>query len=454
MSKLRRHQRIGVRKIKRARGRTLLADEMGLGKSLQALWYAMKGRHYPVIIVCPSGLKANWQAEISHHLGMRSAIVNSNKKSKQAKRAIRSTKFVIISYNMLGSWTKQLRKLKPGLVIIDEGHYIQSRFTQRTQNVYALCRKQQRILILTGTPIGNTPVNIWPIIHLLWPERFSSFTTFAWKYCEPKKTPWGWQYKGAKNLPRLHRRLIKAGMIRRRKADVLKSLPKKARYVVPLTLDNRREYDRAENHFIQWLMSIGHKRLFGALKAERLVKMGYLKRLAARLKMKAVFEWIDDFLRNSEGKLLLFAVHKKIVQALHTRYQKLSVVIDGSKSNDERRRAEKRFQNDDKVRILIGNIKAAGVGLNLTAADTVAFIELPWKPADCEQAEDRCYGRLNDLHGASCYYLIAHNTIEERLCEIIQTKQKISATAIDGGKGKHSLNVLDLLAKVMRRRAA
>jgi SWI/SNF-related matrix-associated actin-dependent regulator 1 of chromatin subfamily A len=459
MTRPHKHQKKGIRKLIYLGLRALLADEMGLGKTFQILRAAQITKSYPVLVICPATLRANWQDEIRKHLHMRSKVIDEPP-TKPIRKFIRrrlhrkGIKFLIINYERLKQWHKYLLSHKFNLIVIDEGHYLQNPRALRTRYTYKLCAEQSKIVVLTGTPITNYPITLWSIAHLLWPGEFTDFQEFAWNYCSPKRTPWGWKYDGAENLEELHQRLKHCGMIRRRKADVLKGLPKKARFVVPLQLTNRSEYDRAENHFIAWLVSIGHTgRLVGALKAERLVQMGYLKRLAAWLKMNAVIEWIDNFLAEGTGKLLVFAIHKRIIKKLSNKYKDIAVVIDGSKTKRQRRKAEKRFQHTTKIRLLIGNIRAAGVGLNLTAADTVAFIELPWKPADCEQAEDRCYGRLNDLHGASIYYLVAHHTLEDKLCSIIQRKHGIATTAIDGGKRRDHLNVHDLLtAALMKKR--
>ena len=111
------------------------------------------------------------------------------------------------------------------------------------------------------------------------------------------------------------------------------------------------------------------------------------------------------------------------------------MIVYGKTSQQRRNRDEHSFQTDPKCRLLFGNIHASGVGLNLTAASTVAFCELPWRPADLEQAAARCYARLGDMHGADVYYLVGTGTIEEHMIHLLQKKQDIADQVIDGKLG-------------------
>jgi len=257
--------------------------------------------------------------------------------------------------------------------------------------------------------------------------------------------PWGWEYKGATNLKELHRKLNSLMMIRRLKKDVLKELPDKVRQIIPLDIQMK-EYNEVLNNFIRWLTKKSNVKVEKARRAERLVQMGYLKRLAAELKIEKVITWIDDFLEESSGKLVLFCVHKKIIKQLHEKYKTISVVVDGSVTGKKRKNAVKIFQTNNKIRLFIGNIKAAGVGITLTAASTLAFIEMDWTPGDHTQAEDRIH-RIGQKESAMIYYLIAKNTIEEDLCKLIQKKQSILSATLDGREDKNKLDIFNELQK-------
>jgi SWI/SNF-related matrix-associated actin-dependent regulator of chromatin subfamily A-like protein 1 len=289
------------------------------------------------------------------------------------------------------------------------------------------------------------------LLNILDPKKFHNFRTFAFRHCSPRKTLWGWQFKGATRLRELHRKL-KGLMIRRLKADVLQDLPAKSRHVVLFDFARKKhktEYVRACSDFLEWLGDkVGQGKVRRAMKAEQVVKLGYLKRLAAQLKMASVLEWIDNFIQESDRKLVVFAVHKKCIAQLRTKYKDQCVVVDGSTATNKRQLAVDKFQKDAKCRLFIGNIQAAGVGLTLTAADTVAFAELDFVPGNHTQAEDRIH-RIGQKMAAQVFYFVLKNTIEERLVKILQSKMEIVKQVLDGVKDSNELDVYDLLTKAL-----
>lgn len=421
---------------------------MGLGKTLQSLLWARQNWKTcrPIIVVCPASLKWNWQREAAFHVGMASDVLEGMKPpiGRRAQMFL-NEQLLIINYDILSKWLPFLCNLQPQLIILDECHYIASRSAKRTKAVKILCDGVPHVIAMSGTPLTNRPSELFPTLNILRPDLFPSFFAYATRYCAPRRRPWGWEFKGASHLKELHEKLSDNLMIRRLKADVLDQLPAKSRYVVPLDFKKREEYDEAVNDFLSWLIKVAPKKVKRAMKAERLVKMGYLKRLAARLKMDAVFHWIDDFLNNSDGKIILFGVHTKILDTLEARYGHISVRVDGGVVGKRRQMMFDKFRMDKKTRIFIGNIDAAGTGWNGTIASTVAFVELSWTPGKHTQAEDRIH-RIGQKNAAQCFYLIARLTIEEDLCQIIQQKQKVLSATLDGGEGD-DLDIFDQLTK-------
>jgi len=460
MITLKRYQERGVRRIRwfmAAGGGALLADEMGLGKTIQALaWFQevvrrlkRKGKKAgPAIIVCPSSVKWNWEREAAH-FNLLAEVIDGTRPPRQARgRAPIVPDILVINYDILKPWLKRLRKLNPSAVIIDECHYIKNRGAKRYRWVKSLCRGVRRILAIGGTPLTNRPAEMWSTLNLLRPDIFDSFYSYGLRYCDPQRKPWAWEYKGATHLDELHAILKKTCMIRRLKSDVLDELPAKTRFVVPVALskDARKEYGKAEGDFLSWLKRYySSAKVRRANKAQRLVKHGYLKRLAGTLKLPEVFRWLDDLLEQSDGKVIVFAVHKKIISALRERYGKLAVVIDGSVTGRERQRAVDKFHRSKKVRMMIGNIQAAGVGWNGTVANTVVFAELGWTPGEHTQAEDRAH-RMTQKKNVSIYYLVARGTVEEKLCKLIQKKQEVLSSTLDG----HKANTLDIYKQLER----
>jgi len=451
VAKIRRlqYQLDAVKQIEQFNGRVLLADEMGLGKSIEVLLWLWKHPELkPVIVVCPASLKWVWENFIHQILNIRCDVLQGTAPPKN--RLFRKHSFIVINYEILQYWLPFLKKLNIKVLIIDECHYQKSIRAKRTKAIWELSKNIPHIIAMSGTPLTNRPSELWTTLRLIRPDLYKSFFSYAFHFCNPIRRPWGWDYKGAANLTELHRQLKSTMMIRRLKKNVLTELPDKTRTIIPLDIEKREDYNKAVHNFIAWLSKQSITKAKKAKKAEQLVKMGYLKRLAAELKMKAVFSWIDNCIEYNDGKLVVYCTHRKIVQMLANKYKGICVVIDGSTSPKKRKLAVRAFQTNKQKRIFIGNIKAAGVGITLTAASILAFIELDWVPGNHTQAEDRIH-RIGQKDAASIYYLIAKDTIEEYLCQLIQKKQEILTSTLDGKNKTNQLNIFDELEKALRK---
>lgn len=443
-----RYQIKAVRAAHKFSGRCLMALDMGLGKSLVSLLYAQRHLHLrPIVVICPATLKWNWEHEAVKHVQMRADILSGRKPPRGGFKP--RHRLIIINYDILKDWVKYLLKLKPQLVVIDECSALGNRQSKRSRAVKVLCRDVPHVLALSGTPLTNRPAELWPTLNILRPDLYPSFFPFGFLYCGAKKNHWGWEFKGATRLKRLHNNLLEQVMVRERKEDVLKELPSKRRVVLPFEI-SRDEYSRALHGFLSWMADRNPSKLRTAERAEGLVKLGYLRRLAAKLKLPQVIEWVDSFMKEEDGKLVLFAIHRKIIARLQKRYKGICVVVDGSVKGRHRQLAVEQFQTKNATRLFIGNVKAAGVGLTLTAANTVAIAELGWTPGEMTQAEDRTH-RIGQKKSVTVYYLIAKDTIEEDLLKLITKKQKILNAVVDGkGKGDN-LNLFDKLVQALQR---
>jgi len=230
----------------------------------------------------------------------------------------------------------------------------------------------------------------------------------------------------------------------------MQELPDKIRKVIPISLSSYEEYRKAQEDFSNWLRRQDAAKAEKAGQAEALVKMGYLLRLVARLKLPYTVKWINEFLQDTDEKLVVFAVHRKMIAALERRCKSKSVVIDGSVIGRKRSYRVDQFQRDKSTRLLIGNIKAAGIRITLTAASVSAFAELSWVPGEHTQAEDRLH-RISQKDTVWANYLIARNTIEEKLCRVIQRKQEIVSTTLDGSRVIGDLDVFNILMKELKK---
>ncbi len=440
------YQQEGVDQIAKWGYVALLADEMGLGKSPQALWAALRANEWPVIVVCPASLKWQWEREVAKHLGMSALVLETR---RPPWRKLPPSRFYVVNYEILAAWLPLLRKLNAKMVVFDECHYITNRSAKRTKAARKLAKRIPHRIALSGTPLTNRPSELWSVLNILRPDLYPSFFSYAMDYCNPQKIYGRWEYKGARNLDKLHAELREHLMIRRLKKDVLKDLPPKQRSVISLSVKNRKEYDHAMSDFRGWLRKNGKRmKKSRRLKTEALVKMTMLKRLAGKIKAEAVVEWVDNFLQENEGKLLIFGIHRDVLKPLYARYKDQAVLVDGSVVGRKRQEKFDLFNGDRKTRLCIGNIHAAGVGWSAKGKklpiNTVVFIELDWKPATMIQAEDRCYGLGRGVEGVgtNVFYLVTRNTIEEKILALNEAKQGVSDQILDGrDEGETTLDI-------------
>lgn len=443
------YQLEGVEVLERFKGRSLLADEMGLGKSFETLLYMQRNPDVlPAVIVCPASLKYNWEREATIHIGRRAVVLEGTKPSRGGFHQRHG--IIVLNYDILHAWVDVLEKLKPQLIIFDECQYLSSPGARRTKAARLLSRSIPHVLGLSGTPLTNRPAELWSVLNMIRPDLYPSFYPYAHRYCGPKRTPWGTEYKGATNLGELHTNLKRDLMVRRLKADVLKDLPEKQRSIVPVVVQDYDEYAQAQKDYLSWIGKRIPSKLAGAERTEQLSKLNGMKQLAGRLKLPATIEWIDSFLEGSEGKLIVFAVHRALVKDLYERFQPTAVMVNGSVTGYKRQLAVDKFQKDRKTRLFIGNIQAAGKGLTLTAASTVVFAEYGWTPAEHLQAEDRIH-RIGQKKVSDCYYLTAKGTLEEWLVDYIQRKQKTLNAVLDDGEGEDMEFVADKLTRHLLR---
>lgn len=435
------YQQEGIDKMTAIHGGILLADEQGLGKTPQVAALARQQGLFPLLIVCPASLKNNWERELRDWAKVESLIL-SGKDPQPLPDDLPPA--VICNYDILYEQQTVLMNVPWKCIAFDEAHNLSNRSAKRTKAAKRLSRLTTKVIGISGTPLMNRPADFWPILNIIRPELYPSWQAFAWKFCDPKKTRWGWEYKGATNLQELHQ-AIQPFTIRRKKEDVLK-LPDKHRIVVQMPLSDPKELQSAEDDFVAWLTKNSRSgSVEKAKKAEAVTKLGALLRLTAKLKCRSIVEWCQKFLEeNPTQKLIVFAIHKNMIDVLERRiYPEGTVVIDGSVPSKKRQAIVDSFQHDPKTRLMVANIKAAGVGLTLTAASNIAFAELWWAPSAVDQADARTH-RIGQNSECTSWFLIAPNTLEEKIAEALQKKQQVADAVIDG-KVHKSMPILDML---------
>jgi SWI/SNF-related matrix-associated actin-dependent regulator 1 of chromatin subfamily A len=328
--------------------------------------------------------------------------------------------------------------------VTDECHYYKSNRALRTKAVKKLVKGVEHVIALSGTPILNRPVEIFNALKIIDETVFPDYWHYVKYYCQATYNGFGWDMNGASHTDELYNRLTSTIMIRRLKKDVLKDLPEKIYSFVPVELTNKEEYNAAERDFLSFISrEKGVEAAERASNAESLVRVGELKRLAVKGKFQPVMDWIQNFLE-VDGKLVVFAEHKFVIDELMHKFGDVAVKLDGSCTAIQRQKAVDMFQMEDAVRLFIGNIQAAGVGITLTAASNVAFIELPWTPGALVQAADRCH-RIGQKDCVNVHYLLAKGTIEEKIAKLLDTKKKVVDAVLDGKITEQSSLLTELI---------
>ena len=437
--------------------RFMNCDEPGLGKTLQSIATINLADAFPCLVVCPSSLKINWLREWEKFTDKKAMILTD--KVRDTWTFFFQTgmhQVFIVNYESLKKYFVQRIKKAEGWtlrdvefrnsinlfksVIIDESHRCKSASTQQAKFCKGICTGKEWVIELTGTPVVNRPKDLIPQLAIL--DRmndFGGYKPFVDRYCSGQRE--------ASNLRELNFNLWKYCMFRREKSLVLTDLPDKIRQVNTCEITNRKEYMDAERDLIMYLQKYkdaDDEKIEKALRGEVMVRINILRQISARGKVRDVIEFVKDFRENGK-KIILFCSLHEVVDQLK-RYFPTAVSVTGRDSQDEKQRAVDAFQNNPKADIIICSIKAAGVGLTLTASSNVAFVEFPWTYADCCQCEDRAH-RIGQKDSVTCYYFLGRRTIDEKVYRIIQEKKNI-ANAVTGSTEDIEENIVDMVARI------
>lgn len=433
--------------------RCIFGDQPGLGKTLQAIGTVTIAKAYPCLVICPAALKINWQREFKKFAGKNAMILDDrNKASWHRFFETKCCNIFITNYESLkkffvlkvkedARFTMKSIEFDPRIslfksVVIDESHKCKSTKTQQSKFVEGICKGKEYILELTGTPVVNNNTDLIQQLKIMGRlEDFGGYKYFVERFCDGPKQ--------SSNVKELNWRLSSTCFFRREKAKVLTQLPDKSRQYIEVDISNRKEYDKAEADLIQYLRTYKNaddEKVAKALRGEVMVKMGILKAISARGKIKVFSEFIHDVIDGGE-KLIVFAYLKEVVQELKKIFPE-AVTVTGEDNATQKQTAVDRFQNDPSCKLIILNYKSGGTGLTLTASSRVAFIEFPWTFSDCEQAEDRAH-RNGQKNNVNCYYYLGKDTIDKYMYDVIQTKKGI-ANGVTGTDDVVKENVVDM----------
>jgi SWI/SNF-related matrix-associated actin-dependent regulator of chromatin subfamily A-like protein 1 len=409
----------------------LIADEQGLGKTIQAIGLINSDTSIRnALIVCPNSLKINWLNELNEWL-TRSALTRGIFPSP--------THIVVTNYDKLA----KMKVSNLDLLVGDEAQYLKNAETKRSQAFSRIASSAKKILLLSGTPMPSRPAELFHLLQLLEPGRWTDWKAFAKRYCGARmlrvwiaanRFKWHYDFSGASNLDELHDIMRSGVMIRRMKADVLTELPPKTRQIVPLEGSFAKISDRLYELLIN--LEVNYEAIIKALKENKYVfeEVMRVRHDDALRKAPLVIEYVENALQNSDGKVVLFCHHRDVLNLLHVGLEKYGVVcVHGDTpvddSEDSRAQQVKRFQEDTSIRIIIGTYPTLGVGWTLTASQLLITAELPWTPAELDQAEDRIH-RIGQVGNALMQHLVIDGSFDSKIAKLLVRKQKIIARVL------------------------
>lgn len=440
----------------------LIADEMGLGKTIQALGMVNNDASIrTVMVVCPASLKLNWAREAGKWLTSNATIrVHAADGTSKVVRQGDGVQVDIANYEAVRD-RQDLQEKAVDMLVVDEIHYVKNEKTQRAIAVKKVAALARRRAGLTGTPIVNRPVELYPILNLVDPEQFGQdgFWRYAKRFCNAHKemfyvkggrgqTKTVWNLKGSSNEAELQEMLRSNIMVRRLKADVLKELPAKRRQIVVLGANGAAKKVAKENAFTQKIMAAKamveaaallddeaayaeavasfHKELDVAF-----TEMSRVRHETALAKVPYAAAHVRDCLEDNTNKIVIMAHHTDVIEQMAAELAEFSpVTLTGSDSIEARQAAVDRFQLDPTCRVFVGNMQAAGVGITLTASSHVVFVELDWVPGTVKQAEDRVH-RIGQTNSVLVQQLVFEDSVDLLFAEALVEKQRVIDLAMD-----------------------
>lgn len=493
------YQRAGVRYAQEARS-LIIGDQMGLGKTITALAAAHSLDAYPLLVICPSTVKTNWIREAYQCLPaekqtIRMSLLEGLDPEEKGTVTVRveadgrrrevtvptndlEADLLVTNYAILGPYVDQLSARGMETVVLDESHKVKNPDAKRSQRSAEVMQTASLRLLLTGTPVRNRPKEWFNQLKLIGRAgsdgtEFGTFFPWAKRYCDAEKTRWGWDFSGASNVEELNRELRASCYVRREKSEVRDDLPDVQEDIVEVDIENRREYQRAaadvlayvqerlrtdEEYFdrvasyLEWDENdardpedLIEEKVRRGKRGKHLVEISVLREIVARGKEEVAVQWATDVLESGE-KLVLFAIHRPMQKALMEALSDYEPahIFAGDRA-EERDRQIERFRDDSQCRVMIASLGAAKEGVDglQEVCSMVGFAELPWSPADLDQATARLHRIGQEADMVNVYYLIAPRTIDEHIYDLVEEKRGVVERATEGnGENEETLKRL------------
>lgn len=436
------HQEEGI-KFLLSRNGCILADDMGLGKSMQSIIAALESGAEKILIVTTSSTKINWEREINVFCND-TTIIDGKKWD--------TSKFTIINFDILKNFHSlpSAKKLKEGekepimirdmvnskfdLCIVDEAHNLKNNDSIRGKIMVELCVKFNipKVWLLTGTPVANRPMDFFNLLKIIKSPIAENWKHYAVRYCEGRKffrtlkngqRKQIWLTDGASNLEELSNK-TKNILLRRLKTDAV-DMPDKI--VTPMyhQLDKQgwKHYDQLWDEYVEMKKQLGKKT---SETQKDLVELILLRQFIANEAIPYTIEMVENAIEMGR-KVIIFTSFTDELETIANHFGKIAVKHNGPMSTIKKQVAVDQFQNNDKIKVFVGNIKSAGVGITLTEATVVIFNSFDWVPGNNEQAEDRAY-RIGQNNDVNVYYQLFEDTISTRMWEMLRNKKDIIST--------------------------
>ena len=435
------HQKESIQKLVENK-KFILADDMGLGKTTSTIIAALESGSKKVLIICPATLKINWKREIENYSDKSIYI-------SEGKNFNGDADFVIINYDIIKNFhttkkkeNSQILDSNFDLVIVDEAHYIKNATAQRTKLINDLVKKVDRLWLLTGTPMTSRPMDYFNLLSLVDSPVAKNWMAYAIRYCQGYQFNAGgrkiWNVTGASNLEELRDRT--AGLTLRRLKENVLNLPDKIITPVYLRLKSKM-YEAIMGEYYDWYDKNPEESKSLTVQFTKLTK---IRQVIADEKITQTIELAENIIEQGK-KVIIFCNFTDSLEKITEHFGKMSVKLNGTMSKTEKQYSVDQFQENDKIKVFVGNIKAAGVGITLTAAEAVIFNDLSFLPSDHAQAEDRSY-RYGQKNNVLVYYPIFENTIEGIIYDILNNKKQVIATVMGDNQ-----NTADAAEEILKR---
>jgi len=435
--------------------RCINGNPMGLGKTIETLAALEQLNTRHVLVVCKKTYINEWWSQIDDWLGQDCITPWEGPGDKLNGMNLAGPPFVCINYDLLSvsKYWHELIKVKWDVIVFDEAHKLKNYKAKRTKNAFLTASYTDRIFHLTGTPIQNSPADLYPLFRLMNPREYHNYYWWINTFCVMKEDVIWMKGTDGKARPRTIRSIVQGErnheeelnallhlyMCRHEKSEVMPNLPPKQRRTIPVELGaERKHYDQMQDELFTMLNSgelITAPKVIAQMIRLRqiclepnLLSSEPVKTSTPSNKTQALLDLIED----TDEKVLVFSFFEQYIRILSQVLDSKGirhVTITGKKTPTENTAAERSFQADPEVRVCLGTIGSMGECWTLTEAKIIVFTDVFWNPAINEQCEDRSYGRANkgleQDESVLIIDLFNRGTIEEHVHSVVRRKERM-----------------------------